>query len=63
MLFADYVLSPEGQRLFELLGRVPASRRVESDLNDFPFTMLGPATVLDEKERWDEVWNDLFLKR
>ena len=63
LLFADYVLSPEGQRLFELLGRVPASRRVESDLNDFPFTMLDPATVLDEKEKWDEVWNDLFLKR
>ena len=63
LLFADYVLSPEGQRLFESLGRVPASARVDSELNRFPFTMLDPARVLDEKEKWEQVWNDLFLKR
>ena len=27
LLFLDYVLSPEGQQLFEALGRVPASMR------------------------------------
>jgi iron(III) transport system substrate-binding protein len=63
LLFADYVLSPEGQRLFESLGRVPASTRVESELNNFPFIMIDPVTVLDEKEKWDAVWNDLFLTR
>ncbi len=63
LLFADFVLSQEGQELFESLGRVPASTRVESELNDFPFVMLDPATVLDEKEKWDTIWNDLFLTR
>ena len=63
LLFADYVLSPEGQGLFESLGRVPASTRVESELNDFPFTTIDPATVLDEKDKWDRVWADLFLRR
>ena len=63
LLFADYVLSPEGQRLFESLGRVPASTRVKSELNNFPFTMIDPATVLDEKEKWDQIWTDLFLRR
>ena len=56
LLFADYVLSQEGQELFESLGRVPASTRVESELID-------PATVLDEKDKWDTIWNDLFLTR
>ena len=28
LLFADYVLSPEGQKLFESMGRVPASTKV-----------------------------------
>ncbi|MDA1184721.1 MAG: extracellular solute-binding protein [Acidobacteria bacterium] len=63
LLFADFVLSQEGQELFESLGRVPASTRVESDLNNFPFVMIDPATVLDEKEHWDTIWNDLFLRR
>lgn len=62
LLFADYVLSPEGQRLFESLGRVPASTRVKSALNDFPFTTIDPATALDEKDKWEKLWNELFLR-
>jgi len=63
VLFADYVLSPEGQRLFESLGRVPASTRVKSALDNFPFTMIDPATVLDEAEKWEKLWNSFFLKK
>jgi len=62
LLFVDYVLSPEGQQLFESLGRVPASTRVKSALNDFPFTTIDPATALDEKEKWEKLWNELFLR-
>ena len=62
LLFADYVLSPEGQTLFESLGRVPVSTRVKSALNNFPFVMIDPATVLDEKEKWEKVWNGFFLR-
>jgi len=62
LLFVDYVLSPEGQRLFESLGRVPASTRVQSALNNFPFTTIDPATALDEKDKWEQLWNELFLR-
>jgi iron(III) transport system substrate-binding protein len=62
LLFVDYVLSPEGQTLFESLGRVPASTRVKSALNNFPFTTIDPATALDEKDKWEQLWNELFLK-
>ena len=61
LLFADFVLSPEGQKLFESLGRVPASVRVKSALNDFPFTMIEPSTVLEEAARWEKLWSELFL--
>ena len=61
LLFADYVLSPEGQQLLQSLGRVPASTRLKSDLTGFPFTMIDPAIVLDEKDKWEAIWNDLFL--
>ena len=62
-LFADYVLSPEGQKLFESMGRIPASTRVKSALNNFPFTMTDPVTVLDESMKWEKLWNGFFLKK
>ena len=62
-LFADFVLSPEGQRLFESMGRVPASTKVKSALNDFAFTLIEPATVLDEAPKWEKLWNELFLQK
>jgi len=63
LLFADYVLSPEGQKLLESMGRTPASTRVKSALNNFPFTLIEPATVLDEADKWEKVWNGFFLRK
>jgi iron(III) transport system substrate-binding protein len=63
LLFVDYVLSPEGQALFESMGRVPASTKIKSALNNFPFTAVEPATVLEEAERWNREWDRLFLAR
>jgi iron(III) transport system substrate-binding protein len=63
LLFADFVLSPEGQKLFESMGRVPASTKVKSALNDFPFTLIEPATVLEEAPKWEKLWNELFLQK
>ena len=63
LLFTDFVLSPEGQRLLESLGRVPASLRVKSGLNNFPFTVIEPSTALEEEDKWEKLWNDLFLKQ
>jgi iron(III) transport system substrate-binding protein len=63
LLFADFVLSPEGQRLFEAMGRVPASTKVKSELNNFPFTLIEPATVLDEADKWEKLWNELFMRK
>jgi iron(III) transport system substrate-binding protein len=61
VLFADFVISPEGQRLFESLGRVPASTKVKSELNNFAFTVIEPATVLEEADKWEKVWNAFFM--
>jgi iron(III) transport system substrate-binding protein len=63
LLFVDFVLSAEGQRLFESMGRVPASTRVKSALNNFPYTLVEPSTVLEEAEKWEKVWGDFFLNK
>lgn len=63
LLFADYVLSPEGQQLLHSMGRVPVSRKVKTDLNNFPFTMISPTVALDEREKWETMWDNYFIKR
>jgi iron(III) transport system substrate-binding protein len=62
LLFADFVLSREGQVILKERNRVPASRAVSSTLNDFPFEMIDPAITLDEDQKWSKLWSDLFLK-
>jgi iron(III) transport system substrate-binding protein len=62
-LFAEFVLSPEGQKLFESMGRVPASTKIKSEFNNFPFVTIDPVTVLDEATKWEKQWNELFVRR
>jgi len=63
LLFVDFVLSPEGQKLYESMGRVPSSMKVRSELNNFPFVMTDPAHVLDESNKWEKQWDELFLQK
>jgi iron(III) transport system substrate-binding protein len=62
LLFADFMLSPDGQKLIRAANRVPASSAVETNLNKFPFEMIDPAIVLDESQKWEKLWSELFLK-
>src|SRR3954466_13329279 len=63
LLFVDFVLSPEGQRLYESMGRVPSSMKVRSELNNFPFVMTDPSHVLDESNKWEKQWDELLVKK
>jgi iron(III) transport system substrate-binding protein len=62
LLFVEFMLSPEGQELLKKRNRVPASTAVETNLNKFPFRMIDPVIVLDEQEKWEKIWSELFLK-
>jgi iron(III) transport system substrate-binding protein len=62
LAFADFMLSKEGQVIIKERNRVPASLSVDTQLNKFPFQMIDPVITLDENERWEKVWSDLFLK-
>jgi iron(III) transport system substrate-binding protein len=62
MLFIDFMLSLEGQRLIKERNRVPASNKVDSHLNDFPYEMIDPVVVIDEAEKWEKIWSQLFLR-
>lgn len=62
LLFADFLLSREGQTILKARNRVPSSLAVSSHLNAFPFQMIDPAITLDEDQKWSRMWSDLFLK-
>ena len=64
LLFVDFVLSAEdGQKLYESMGRPPVNRKIKSRLTDFEHIYLDVATVLDEADKWDKLWSELFLKK
>ena len=62
MLFTDFMLSLQGQQLLKERNRVPASLAVDTHLNKFPFEMIDPVITLDEADKWDKLWSELFLK-
>jgi iron(III) transport system substrate-binding protein len=62
LLFADFVISPEGQALLGRLGRVPTSRSEKTPMDTAKFTLIDPATVNAENDKWLKIWNELFLK-
>ncbi|HLQ24487.1 MAG TPA: extracellular solute-binding protein [Acidiferrobacterales bacterium] len=62
LLFADFLLSKEGQEILKQLNRVPSSLAVDSPLNKFPYRLIDPAIVLDEWDKWEKLWSEIFLK-
>nr|MDP2192140.1 ABC transporter substrate-binding protein [Rhodoferax sp.] len=62
LLFADFMLSLEGQTMLKKRNRVPSSLAVDTQLNKFPFEMIDPVITLDEADKWEKLWSELFLK-
>lgn len=61
LLFTDFMLSKEGQTLLKERNRVPSSLAVDTNLNKFPFEMIDPEITLDQSEKWEKLWSQLFL--
>ena len=62
LLFADFILSREGQEIIKARKRVPSSRAVNSPLNQFEYRLIDPVIVLDEWEVWEKRFSELFLQ-
>jgi iron(III) transport system substrate-binding protein len=59
MLFADFVLSPEGQAILERGGYVPANLRVASPARMLTLKFVDPAMVLDEDAKWKKLYTEI----
>jgi iron(III) transport system substrate-binding protein len=62
LLFADFLLSPEGQKLLADMGRVPSSRTQKTLLDAHKYVMVDPMKWIDEAPKWEKLWTELFLK-
>ena len=60
-LFADFVLSPEGQKILEHGGYVPANLKVGTPAQKLPLKFVDPALVLDEDAKWKKLWGEIVL--
>jgi len=61
LLFADFVLSPDGQKLLNELDRVPSSKTQKTLLDKYKFAMVDPIKWLDDAPKWEKLWKEMFL--
>ena len=62
LLFYDYLISPQGQRVFASIGYVPTSVKVESPVKGVKLKLLDVPTLLDEQEKSTRLFEQLILK-
>ena len=60
-LFLDFVLSPEGQKILEHGGYVPANLKLGNRAQKLPLKFVDPAVVLDESDKWRKLWAQIVL--
>ena len=63
LLFTDFMLSPEVQEMLNTMGRTPVSRLVKTDTSGMAYVLSDPAVVLDESEKWQQLWDKLFMSK
>jgi iron(III) transport system substrate-binding protein len=60
LLYYDFELSEEGQRIIADREFVPTSRKVDTPLNKVPMTFVDARVTLDEYDKWKNLYTDLF---
>jgi iron(III) transport system substrate-binding protein len=60
-LFADFLLSPEGQAILEKGGYVPSNLKLQNRAQKLPLKFVDPAVVLDESDKWKKLYGEIIL--
>jgi iron(III) transport system substrate-binding protein len=62
VLFYDFEISPEGQKILAGRDFVPTSRKIDTPLNKIPMRFVDSRVALDEFQKWGKLYADLFTK-
>jgi iron(III) transport system substrate-binding protein len=60
VLFYDFVISDEGQRIIATREFVPTSRKIDTPLNKVPMVFVDARVSIDEYDKWQNLYTDLF---
>ena len=60
VLFYDFEISEEGQRILAQRDFVPTSRKVDTPLNKLPLKFVDPRVTLDEYDKWVNLYQEIF---
>ncbi len=63
LLFYDYLLSEEGNRLIAKLGYAPTNRNLDSPIGKLRVKVLNPSTLLDESAKSGALFDEIITKR
>ncbi len=63
LLFTDFMLSPEAQGMLNAMGRTPISTKVKTETSGLSFITLDSAQTLDETDKWQQLWEKLFMAK
>ena len=62
VLFYDFEISPEGQKILAGRDFVPTSKKVDTPLNKIPMKFVDARIALDEFQKWEKLYAELFTK-
>ena len=60
VLFYDFEISPEGQKILAARDFVPTSKKVDTLLNKVPMRFVDARVTLDEFQKWAKLYADTF---
>ena len=63
ILFYDYEISEEGQRILAGRDFVPTNSKVESPLAKGPMKFVNPQQMIDEGDKWTKLYEEIFAAK
>ncbi|HLQ01318.1 MAG TPA: extracellular solute-binding protein [Burkholderiales bacterium] len=62
VLFYDFEISEEGQKILAQRDFVPTSKKVDTPLNKLPLKFVDARVTLDEYDKWAKLYEEIFGK-
>jgi iron(III) transport system substrate-binding protein len=62
VLFYDFEISEEGQKILAQRDFVPTSRKIDTPLNKLPLKFVDARVTLDEYDKWAKLYEEIFGK-
>jgi iron(III) transport system substrate-binding protein len=62
LLYYEFMIGEEAQRLLSSRDSIPTSRKVESSLDRSSFRVVNPALLIDHGSRWAKLYDEIIVK-